>query len=181
MTTRTNTDNVAASRAREREENRAGTETKAAFKTTEPIVYVLAVIGVLIAAALVDNNFGADPAWRYVTYLTVGYVISRELAKPPAREGRGRVRSGIDFFRARETGVRMPRPLRVSETGDHETNGESISLSTDNAACLTRLTEALRQARAGPQARVVGYLEAVLEEVGFETSPSILAIRTEGP
>ena len=62
-----------------------GTETKAAFKTTELIVYALAVLGVLIAAALVDNNFGADPAWRYVTYLTVGYMISRGLAKSGSR------------------------------------------------------------------------------------------------
>jgi hypothetical protein len=62
-----------------------GTETKAAFKTTELIVYALAVAGVLIAAALVDNNFGADPAWRYVTYLTIGYMISRGLAKSGSR------------------------------------------------------------------------------------------------
>ena len=47
-----------------------------------------AVIGVLIAAALVDNNFGADPAWRYVTYLTVGYMISRGLAKSGSRNPR---------------------------------------------------------------------------------------------
>jgi hypothetical protein len=40
----------------------------------EPIVYVLAAP---IAAA--------DPAWRYVTYLTVGYTISRGLAKPGSR------------------------------------------------------------------------------------------------
>ena len=64
----------------------------------------------------------------------------------------------------------MPRPLRVSETGDGaETNGGSTSLSTDNDVCLAWLAEALRQARAGGQARVVGYLEAVLEEVLFET------------
>jgi hypothetical protein len=88
MTTRTNTDNVGAPRGREREENIPGTETKAAFKTTELIVYVLAVLGVLIAAALVDNNFGADPAWRYVTYLTVGYMISRGLAKSGSRNPR---------------------------------------------------------------------------------------------
>ena len=62
------------------------TETKSSYKTTELIVYVLAVLGVLIAAALVDNNFGADPAWRYVTYLTVGYMISRGLAKAGSRE-----------------------------------------------------------------------------------------------
>ncbi len=70
---------------RDRDEGVRGTETKAAFKTTELIVYVLAVAGVLIASALVDNSFGADPAWRYVTYLTIGYMISRGLAKSGSR------------------------------------------------------------------------------------------------
>ena len=86
MTTRT-TDNIGAPQGRDKEENLPGTETKAAFKTTELIVYALAVLGVLIAA-LVDNNFGADPAWRYVTYLTVGYMISRGLAKSGSRNPR---------------------------------------------------------------------------------------------
>ncbi len=63
-----------------------GTETKPSFKTTELIVYALAVLGVLIASAIVDNSFGADPAWRYVTYLTVGYMISRGLAKAGSRQ-----------------------------------------------------------------------------------------------
>jgi hypothetical protein len=62
------------------------TETKSAYKTTELIVYVLAVAGVLIASMIVDASFGADPAWRYVTYLTVGYMISRGLAKAGSRE-----------------------------------------------------------------------------------------------
>lgn len=62
-----------------------GTETKPSFKTTELIVYVLAVLGVLIASMIVDASFGADPAWRYVTYLTVGYMISRGLAKAGSR------------------------------------------------------------------------------------------------
>lgn len=71
-------------RANERERS---TETKSAFKTTELIVYVLAVLGVLIAAAVVtDASFGADHAWRYVTYLTIGYLISRGLAKSGSRE-----------------------------------------------------------------------------------------------
>jgi hypothetical protein len=47
---------------------------------------VLAVLGVLIASMIVDQSFGADPAWRYVTYLTVGYMISRGLAKAGSRE-----------------------------------------------------------------------------------------------
>ena len=64
MTTRTTTDNTGAPPTRSREENLRGTETKAAFKTTELIVYLLAVAGVLIASAIVDNSFGADPAWR---------------------------------------------------------------------------------------------------------------------
>ena len=70
---------------RDRDAGLKGTETKASFKTTELIVYVLAVLGVLIASAVIDNSFGADPAWRYVTYLTIGYMISRGLAKAGSR------------------------------------------------------------------------------------------------
>ena len=33
-----------------------------------------------------DASFGTDHAWRYVTYLTVGYMISRGLAKAGSRE-----------------------------------------------------------------------------------------------
>ena len=84
MTTRA-TDNIGAPPVRT-DETRKSTETKSAYKTTELIVYALAVLGVLIASAIVDNNFGADPAWRYVTYLTVGYMISRGLAKAGSRE-----------------------------------------------------------------------------------------------
>ncbi len=85
MTTRANTDDTGAPQVR-RAETQKSTETKSAYKTTELIVYVLAVVGVLIASALVDQSFGADPAWRYVTYLTVGYMISRGLAKAGSRE-----------------------------------------------------------------------------------------------
>jgi hypothetical protein len=81
MTTRATTDNIGASPVRT-DETRKSTETKSAYKTTELIVYVLAVLGAMI----VDQSFGADPAWRYVTYLTVGYMISRGLAKAGSRE-----------------------------------------------------------------------------------------------
>ena len=64
---------------------RLTTETKAAFKTTELIAFVVAVAGVLIAAAIVDESnaggMGAKQAWLYVTILTVGYMVSRGLAK----------------------------------------------------------------------------------------------------
>jgi hypothetical protein len=61
-------------------------ETKPSFKTTELIAYVLAVLGVLIASAMVDENedgqgFGAESAWKYVAWLTIGYMVARGLAK----------------------------------------------------------------------------------------------------
>jgi hypothetical protein len=67
--------------------SRPSAETKPAFKTTEFIIYVLAVAGVLLASALVGDTDGradvflADKAWFYITLLTIGYMISRGLAK----------------------------------------------------------------------------------------------------
>jgi hypothetical protein len=73
-----------------RTDRRVSTETKSAFKTTEMIAYVVVVIGVLIAAAVVDNadagGLGAKQAWLYVTILTVGYMISRGLSKSGSRD-----------------------------------------------------------------------------------------------
>jgi hypothetical protein len=88
MTTRTTADDTAGAPQIHRAERQKSTETKSAYKTTELIVYVLAVLGVLIASMIVDQSFGADPAWRYVTYLTVGYMISRGLAKSGSRNPR---------------------------------------------------------------------------------------------
>jgi hypothetical protein len=69
---------------------RLSTETKASFKTTEFFAYLAAVVGVLIAAGVVDETnaggFGARQAWLYVTILTVGYMISRGFAKSGSRE-----------------------------------------------------------------------------------------------
>jgi len=71
---------------------RRGSETKAAFKTTEFIAYVVAVIGVLIASFLVgttdahEDYFRADRAWFYVVLLSIGYMVSRGLAKSGSRQ-----------------------------------------------------------------------------------------------
>src|SRR3954471_5112267 len=69
----------------ERRPRRLSTETKAAFKTTEFFAFLAAAVAVLIAAAVIDETdaggFGARQAWLYVTILTVGYMISRGLAK----------------------------------------------------------------------------------------------------
>lgn len=67
-------------------------ETKASFKTTELMLYIAAVAGILIASAVVDgepgpgDRFGADQAWLYITLLTIGYMISRGLAKSGTRQ-----------------------------------------------------------------------------------------------
>jgi hypothetical protein len=55
-------------------------ETKPAFKTTELVVWAVTVAAVLIAAAVTENLDGHD-AWKYVTWLSIGYMISRGLAK----------------------------------------------------------------------------------------------------
>jgi hypothetical protein len=66
---------------------RVSTETKSSYKTTELIAYVAAVIGVLVASAVVDaSDFGAQEAWFYVTLLTIGYLVSRGLAKSGSRD-----------------------------------------------------------------------------------------------
>jgi nucleoside recognition membrane protein YjiH len=71
---------------------RLSTETKASTKTTELIVYVLAVLAVIITAyAVGDDNGGADPfgaehAIRYITFLTIGYMVARGLAKSGSRD-----------------------------------------------------------------------------------------------
>jgi hypothetical protein len=70
---------------------RVARETKPSFKTTELIVYVLSVLGVLIASWVVDSNedgqrFSAYNGWFLVTLLTIGYLISRGLAKSGSRD-----------------------------------------------------------------------------------------------
>ena len=73
-------------------EPRRSTETKASFKTTELIVYLGAVAGVLIASAVVATThahvdyFRADKAWFYIVLLTIAYMVSRGLAKSGSRE-----------------------------------------------------------------------------------------------
>jgi len=73
---------------------RLSTETKAAYKTTEFITYVVVFAGILVASFLVKTGqagqrvdyFRADKAWWYITLLTIGYMIARGLAKSGSRE-----------------------------------------------------------------------------------------------
>ena len=68
------------------------TETKASFKTTELIAYVVILLSLLIAGLVTkagtdaDDRFVANDMWTLVTILTVGYMISRGLAKAGSRQ-----------------------------------------------------------------------------------------------
>src|SRR5687768_14129766 len=70
--------------------HRRTTETKAAFKTTEFMAYLAVLAGLLIAGLLVDDEgaggFTAQKVWLYATILTVGYMVSRGLAKSGSRD-----------------------------------------------------------------------------------------------
>jgi hypothetical protein len=69
---------------------RLATETKHALKTTEFYAYVAVLIGLLIAGAAIKgagtDEFRADEVWLFATILTVGYMVSRGLAKAGSRE-----------------------------------------------------------------------------------------------
>jgi hypothetical protein len=72
---------------------RVSTETKSAFKTTELMAYIGGVIAVIITAIAVGDggDGGPDPfsaldAIRYITYLTIGYMVARGLAKVGSRD-----------------------------------------------------------------------------------------------
>jgi hypothetical protein len=71
---------------------RLSTETKVSFKTTEFVAYLVVLVGILIAGNSIEGKdggadyFAGDKVWLYATILTVGYMVSRGLAKSGSRE-----------------------------------------------------------------------------------------------
>ena len=71
---------------------RLTTETKSFIKTSEFWTYLLVLIGILIAGNVIEQEeggpdiFAADKVWLYITILTVGYMISRGIAKSGVRD-----------------------------------------------------------------------------------------------
>jgi len=59
-------------------------ETKPFFLTSEFVAAVLVIAGIAITAAASDS-FGAWRAWILITAVTVGYLISRGIAKSGTR------------------------------------------------------------------------------------------------
>jgi hypothetical protein len=73
---------------------RRATEAKSGYKTTEFFVYLLAVAAVALTALVVGGDadnadpFNAEQALWFITLLSIGYLVSRGLAKAgsPSRD-----------------------------------------------------------------------------------------------
>ena len=71
---------------------RLATETKAAVKTTEFYAYILVLAGLLIAGLATSAGTGRDDrlvshqVWLFAVILTVGYMVSRGLAKSGSQD-----------------------------------------------------------------------------------------------
>jgi hypothetical protein len=71
---------------------RRSTETKASFKTTEFAAYIAILVAIFIAGAVTkagsngNDVFRAHQVWLYATILSIGYMISRGLAKAGSRD-----------------------------------------------------------------------------------------------
>ena len=69
-----------------------GVETRRSTKTTEFFVYLAAVAAIVVTAFVVGDDgantadpFSAEHAMRYITFLTIGYMVARGLAKSGTR------------------------------------------------------------------------------------------------
>jgi hypothetical protein len=67
-------------RVEDRVVTRVPEETKPSFKTTELMVLIASVAGVLVASRF-DDSLDGQWAWTLVAALAIGYMLSRGLAK----------------------------------------------------------------------------------------------------
>ena len=71
---------------------RLTTETKSFFKTSEWWAYIAVAVGILVAGNQIEGEeggpdiFSADKVWLYITILTLGYLLSRGIAKSGTRD-----------------------------------------------------------------------------------------------
>lgn len=118
------------------------TETKEAFKTTEFWVFVVILLGLFIAGLVADtgdeeaiDGFGAERVWLYAVILSVGYMISRGIAKSGSRtpSGDSNTEGGI--------GERVKAAAQVLREGD----------SSSEHAQPTQPTQQVQQVRPEDQ------------------------------
>jgi hypothetical protein len=85
-----NQDPAGTGQTRDLGDLRVSTGAQSAYVTIEMILYVLAVLGIFVTAAIVDGDgpgdaFDASQAWFYVTLLTIGLFLNRGLARIHSR------------------------------------------------------------------------------------------------
>ena len=80
MATTTHHDVIDRDTTTQRVQVRTSDETKPSFKTTELIVLVVAVAGVLLASTM-DDSLNTLWTWVLISALAIGYMLSRGLAK----------------------------------------------------------------------------------------------------
>jgi len=138
---------------------RSSTETKPSFRTTELALYAVAVLAVVMTSLAIDDDgqggtdpFGADRALRYITYLTVGYMLARGLAKAGSYEHRGRRDATLG---ARDTDV-----VDDTDAADH-TDGDVVDADFDDTATDTGRTHVA----GGSHAMVVGHTAEIRHAV----------------
>lgn len=56
-------------------------ETQPAVKTTEFWLAIVAIAGILVATYADSDSLNRVDGWRFVTFVVIGYLISRGLAK----------------------------------------------------------------------------------------------------
>ncbi len=121
---------------------RPSTETKSSLRTTELIAYAGAVLAVVMTALAVDADgdgndpFGAEPAIRYITYLTIGYMIDRGLAKAGSYENRVERADALVDDDADHAGVTADGPVAGDDDahrwdGDVETVDAQVAPSDE--------------------------------------------------
>ena len=73
------------------DQGRPTSETKQALMSHEFWLWAIALIALILAGALIDkgrpDRYGPGAVWSFITIVTVGYLLSRGLAKAMRREG----------------------------------------------------------------------------------------------
>jgi hypothetical protein len=73
-------------------------ETKEFYKTSEFAIWLLTVLGILIAGATIgggnDDEFRAGAVWTLITATSFAYIISRGISKAGTRRGHNDNRTG---------------------------------------------------------------------------------------
>jgi hypothetical protein len=106
-------------------------ETKEFFKTSEFGLWVLGVFALLVASSALPDAFDAIRAWTLVTVLSIGYVISRGLAKAGAHRA-----DDVDHFAGNDTMAQIQRHVSTPETKEFFKTSEFAVWALTSVAIL---------------------------------------------